>query len=142
MPQPSARDLYQVKPGSTVDLSEWDPQDISLYPDESKSSHDDLFESLRSDLASLQKVLYAEDKQRILVVIQAMDTGGKDGCVKSVFATVDPQGVTVVPFKKPSGAPQRTDQHLQPLTLRGYHRGACERNLPRRSLASPSPTRR
>jgi len=102
MSHKSARDLYQVKPGSTVDLADWNPDDISLYPDETKATHDELFDDLRKELAGLQKVLYAENKHRLLVVIQAMDTGGKDGCVKSVFATVDPQGVTVVPFKKPS----------------------------------------
>lgn len=98
----TARKLYQVKPGDKLDLSKYDPSDISLFPDESKSTHEELFSSLTEELKELQKVLYAENKHRVLVVIQAMDTGGKDGCVKSVFATVDPQGVTVVPFKKPS----------------------------------------
>jgi PPK2 family polyphosphate:nucleotide phosphotransferase len=50
----------------------------------------------------LQKVLYAQNKHRILIVLQAMDTGGKDGCVKHVFSRVDPQGVNVKAFKKPS----------------------------------------
>ena len=47
-------------------------------------------------------MLYAQNKHRILLVLQAMDTGGKDGCVKHVFSRIDPQGIHVRSFKKPS----------------------------------------
>ncbi|MFN7343424.1 MAG: PPK2 family polyphosphate kinase, partial [bacterium] len=42
------------------------------------------------------------NKHRILLVLQAMDTGGKDGCVKQVFSRIDPQGIHVRSFKKPT----------------------------------------
>jgi len=57
---------------------------------------------LNAQLAALQNVLYAEGKQRVLVVLQAMDTGGKDGAIRKVFTGVNPQGVHVVSFKAPS----------------------------------------
>jgi PPK2 family polyphosphate:nucleotide phosphotransferase len=57
---------------------------------------------LKAQLAGLQTLLYAEHKRRVLVVLQAMDTGGKDGVIRNVFSGVNPQGVRVVSFKSPS----------------------------------------
>lgn len=53
-------------------------------------------------LAELQAALYARREWSLLCVIQAMDTGGKDGTIKHVTSGVNPQGVRVVPFKAPS----------------------------------------
>ena len=50
----------------------------------------------------LQEMLYAEHKHKILIVIQAMDTGGKDGVIRSVFEGVNPSGVRVACFKVPT----------------------------------------
>ncbi|MGB3059936.1 MAG: polyphosphate kinase 2 family protein, partial [Anaerolineae bacterium] len=50
----------------------------------------------------LQEALYAEHKQSLLIVLQAMDTGGKDGTIEHVCGAVNPQGVVVTPFKVPS----------------------------------------
>ncbi len=61
-----------------------------------------LREQLSAELAQLQNVLYAEGKRKVLIVLQAMDTGGKDGVVRNVFSGVNPQGVRVVSFKAPS----------------------------------------
>ncbi len=61
-----------------------------------------LLSELNGQLAQLQNVLYAEGKRRVLVVLQAMDTGGKDGVIRKVFTGVNPQGVQVVSFKAPS----------------------------------------
>ncbi len=97
----NASEKYVVKPGSQVDLEAMDRKDKSLF-DGDKSDHYDVLEDLCLELKEMQNVLYAEGKNKLLVVIQAMDTGGKDGCVKSVFARVDPQGITVTPFKKPT----------------------------------------
>lgn len=85
-----------------MDLSKCDPDEKELFDEGGKEESLAHFEELRQELAELQKVLYAEQKQRILVVVQAMDTGGKDGCVRSVFSAGDPQGISVHPFKKPS----------------------------------------
>jgi PPK2 family polyphosphate:nucleotide phosphotransferase len=57
---------------------------------------------LSAQLAQLQNVLYAEGKRKVLVVLQAMDTGGKDGVIRNVFSGVNPQGVRIVSFKAPS----------------------------------------
>ena len=59
-------------------------------------------DGLREKLADLQNRLYAEHKQSVLIVLQAMDTGGKDGTIRSVFSGVNPQGVRVRSFKQPS----------------------------------------
>jgi PPK2 family polyphosphate:nucleotide phosphotransferase len=59
-------------------------------------------EALRVKLIDLQTRLYAESKQRLLVVLQAMDTGGKDGLIRKVFSGVNPMGVKVARFERPS----------------------------------------
>ena len=92
---------YIVKPGSKLDLSERKTDDKSLF-DGGKKDHQGDLRELREELCVMQNLLYAEGKQKLLVVIQAMDTGGKDGTVKSVFSKVDPQGIEVSSFKGPS----------------------------------------
>jgi PPK2 family polyphosphate:nucleotide phosphotransferase len=96
------RKSYRVKEGSKLKLAEIDPGTKELCRDGDKDSTLPLFDELRDEIQMLQKVLYAQNKHRVLVVIQAMDTGGKDGCVKHVFSRVDPQGIHVKSFKKPS----------------------------------------
>ncbi len=61
-----------------------------------------LLDQLSGQLAQLQNVLYAEGKHKVLVVLQAMDTGGKDGVIRRVFSGVNPQGVRVANFKAPT----------------------------------------
>ena len=61
-----------------------------------------LLAQLNARLAELQNVLYAEHKRKVLVVLQAMDTGGKDGLIRKVFSGVNPQGVRVASFKAPT----------------------------------------
>jgi len=58
--------------------------------------------ALNKRLEDLQELLYAEGKHKILVVLQAMDAGGKDGTIRKVFEHVNPQGVKVASFKKPT----------------------------------------
>jgi PPK2 family polyphosphate:nucleotide phosphotransferase len=57
---------------------------------------------LNERLEALQELLYAEHKHKVLVVLQAMDTGGKDGTIRHVFEGVNPQGVRVAGFKVPT----------------------------------------
>ena len=92
---------YRVLPGSSVKLSEWDPNDMSALPVEKKEGRERLQE-LNLKLEDLQELLFAEDKHKVLIVLQAMDTGGKDGTIRHVFEGVNPQGVRVASFKKPS----------------------------------------
>lgn len=60
------------------------------------------FKKLRKELADLQFRLYAEGKRKILLVLQALDAGGKDGTIRKVFSGVNPQGVDVTSFKAPT----------------------------------------
>ena len=53
-------------------------------------------------LQELQFLMYAEHKQKLLVVLQAMDTGGKDGAIRKVFGALNPQGVRIHAFKRPT----------------------------------------
>ena len=92
-------DLYRVKEGEKVELRRWSPGETSGFTeaealDESKK--------LTLKLERLQEVLYAEHKHKVLIVLQAMDTGGKDGSIKKVFEGVNPQGVRVAHFRTPT----------------------------------------
>ncbi len=92
---------YRIKPDTQVDLDAWDPKDKSQCPggkDEAKAR----FKDLNAELERLQELLYAEGRQKVLVVLQATDTGGKDGTIRHVFDGVNPQGVKVASFGKPT----------------------------------------
>lgn len=102
MPVSGALERYLVKPGAKVDLRKIDADDRHLFDDGGKEESLEAFDKLQDELKLLQTVLYAQNKHRILVVMQAMDTGGKDGCIKHVFSRIDPQGIHVRSFKKPS----------------------------------------
>ena len=92
---------YRVNPGSSVSLADWDPNDDSLCPG-GKDSGKKYFDDQNKSLERLQELLYAEGKHRLLIVLQGLDAGGKDGTIRSVFDNVNPQGVKVASFKKPS----------------------------------------
>jgi len=92
---------YRVKPGSRVHLDEWDPNDKSAFTDDKDERRERLLE-LNEELEALQELLYAEHKHKVLIVLQAMDTGGKDGTIRHVFEGVNPQGVRVASFKAPT----------------------------------------
>jgi len=92
---------YQVKSGKRVKLSDWDPNDTDAL-DSSKDEGRAKLTELQKELSDLQELLYAEHQQRLLVILQGMDTSGKDGAIRHVFKGVNPQGVRVVSFKAPS----------------------------------------
>jgi PPK2 family polyphosphate:nucleotide phosphotransferase len=94
-------DKYRVKPGDIIQLSDWDPNDRSAF-DGSKEDGEELLEALNGDLEELQELLFAESKHKVLIVLQGMDTSGKDGVIRHVFEGVNPQGVRVASFKVPS----------------------------------------
>jgi PPK2 family polyphosphate:nucleotide phosphotransferase len=93
--------IYRVEQGTVVDLGRIDPRDRSQF-DGGKDEAAEVTSGLNDRLEELQELLYAEGKQRVLVVLQAMDAGGKDGTIRHVFDGVNPQGVKVAGFKKPS----------------------------------------
>jgi PPK2 family polyphosphate:nucleotide phosphotransferase len=92
---------YRVSPKAKIDLNNYDPNDTSLF-DGKKSQAKDLLKELNSEIEALQEQLYAEGKHKLLIIIQAMDTGGKDGTIRAVFEGVNPQGVKVASFKTPT----------------------------------------
>jgi PPK2 family polyphosphate:nucleotide phosphotransferase len=94
-------DQYRVTPGTEVDLSQRDTVDKSYFAGSKKAGKQEL-KLLNTRFEALQELLYAEGKQKLLVVLQAMDTGGKDGVIRHVFDGVNPQGVKVASFKVPT----------------------------------------
>jgi PPK2 family polyphosphate:nucleotide phosphotransferase len=94
-------DRYRVRPGNEIDLSAWDPSDTSAF-DGDKDEAKEALKALNEQLEDLQELLWAEQKHRLLVVLQAMDAGGKDGTIRHVFEGVNPQGVKVASFKAPT----------------------------------------
>ncbi|MEZ5429816.1 MAG: polyphosphate kinase 2 family protein [Verrucomicrobiales bacterium] len=98
---PLDRHPYRVVPGTKVRLDKIDPADQHLYEGD-KSEGKNALVPLAAELGSLQNLLYAQGRKRLLVVLQAMDTAGKDGTIRDVFADMDASGVRVVAFKAPS----------------------------------------
>jgi len=94
-------DKYRVKPGQSINLKDWDTNEISLFP-EGKKAAKEKTKKLNKKLEALQELLYAEHKHKVLVVLQALDTGGKDGTIRAVFEGVNPAGVKVASFKVPT----------------------------------------
>ena len=92
---------YIVEPGSKVRLGKIDPGDTSGF-EGSKGEGEKAIDSILRKLDPLQELLYAEHKHRLLVVLQGMDSSGKDGTIRRVFEGVNPEGVRVAHFGKPS----------------------------------------
>lgn len=93
-------DMFRVEPGTRVKLSQIDPD--YKGDDTDQSAVQDELAKLTKRLAELQYLMYAECKRSFLIVLQAVDGGGKDGTVNHVIASMNPQGATVQPFKVPS----------------------------------------
>jgi PPK2 family polyphosphate:nucleotide phosphotransferase len=92
---------YRVKPGNSVNLEKWDPNDKSAFSGNKEQAQAKLLQ-LNDQLEALQEMLYAEHKHKMLIVLQAMDTAGKDSTIRQVFEGVNPQGVRVAAFKVPT----------------------------------------
>jgi PPK2 family polyphosphate:nucleotide phosphotransferase len=94
------RKQFRVKPGQKLRLNKLDPAYAGKH--ESEDAAKEEAERCLKKLARQQDLLYAEHKHSVLVVLQAMDAGGKDGTIKHVFSGVNPQGVAVASFKQPT----------------------------------------
>ncbi len=92
---------YRVQSGDQIDLSQWDPDETSAF-DGNKEAAKQALVGLNQRLEELQELLYAEDKHKVLIVLQALDTGGKDSTIRHVFEGVNPQGVKVANFRAPT----------------------------------------
>jgi PPK2 family polyphosphate:nucleotide phosphotransferase len=88
------------KPGTRVDLKDFDPDYHDDDMTKTKASAE--IADLHVQMETLQEMLYAQSKYALLIVLQAMDTGGKDGTIKKVFEPINPQGVRVTSFKAPT----------------------------------------
>jgi PPK2 family polyphosphate:nucleotide phosphotransferase len=93
--------LHRVEPGSKVRLASHDPGDTSHAPGD-KAATVEAIEPLAVRLAELQARLWARSKERVLVVLQGLDTSGKGGTVEHVLGRVHPVGLKVVSFKAPT----------------------------------------
>lgn len=94
-------DPYRVAPGSPAHLDRRDPADSAVFSMTKQEGRQRL-KDLNRTLSGLQRKLYAQGKHKLLVVLQAMDTGGKDGTIRHVFHGTNPQGVRVTSFKVPT----------------------------------------
>ncbi len=92
---------WRVEPGTTVHLGKIDTRSTDGAPGD-KASTEPVIDEMQGELAHLQERLYAEGEQSLLVVLQAIDAGGKDGTIKHVFNGFNPAGCRVVSFKVPS----------------------------------------
>ena len=92
---------HRIEPGTTVRLADFDPASVDGWEEGKKAARKRLGK-LRDRLAELQHLMWADGRHRLLIVLQAMDSGGKDGAIRKVFEGVNPQGVRVANFKAPS----------------------------------------
>lgn len=91
---------YKIKEGRKVKLSEISTDDTGKY--DSKTEAQAQLEENIERMAELQDKLYAQDRYSVLIILQAMDTAGKDGAIKHVMSGLNPQGTYVQSFKQPS----------------------------------------
>ncbi len=100
-----AHDLHVVAPDTGVTLASIDPQRTpglsGSKEDERARAEAELADNIEA-MKLLQRRLYAEGKRALLVVLQGMDAGGKDGTIRHVLGGLNPQGVEVTSFKRPT----------------------------------------
>ena len=93
-------DVHRIDPGSKIRMRDLDPEATPLIDDKEKAKEKSA--KVQSKLAELQELLFAEHRHKLLVILQGMDTSGKDGTVRHVMGGFNPQAVRVVSFKKPT----------------------------------------
>jgi PPK2 family polyphosphate:nucleotide phosphotransferase len=97
---------FRVAPNEKVRLDKW--QTLVKEAKDKKATAKSL-EEHRARLYTLQELLIAEQKHAVLIVLQGMDTSGKDGTIRHIFTGVNPQGCTVTAFKVPTPLELRHD---------------------------------
>jgi PPK2 family polyphosphate:nucleotide phosphotransferase len=100
----SSTDIKTIRPivsNGKTKLAEIDTGSTCSFVGD-KSTTAAILDEMSARLTTLQTVLYAEQKHKILIVLQAMDTGGKDGVIRKVFSGINPQGVRIASFKAPT----------------------------------------
>ena len=91
-------------PGQPVDLDA-----LPTAGEADREAFEAELDSLRDQLAEWQRALYAERRRSLLIVLQAMDAGGKDSTIRKVFRGVNPQSIRVASFKEPSALEREHD---------------------------------
>ena len=100
MPKDTLATRFRLGAGKRAHLARRDPADASAFPDRKAAE-----EQSRKDgevINELQDRLFAEGRRALLVVLQGIDTAGKDGTIRHVFNATGPIGVIVTPFRRPS----------------------------------------
>ncbi len=92
--------IWKVNEGSKVKLKDYDPGYTDKQDD--RASVEAELQTLSNELSELQELLAAAQHQSLLVVLQGMDTSGKDGTIRHVLSHVNPQGCEVHSFKVPT----------------------------------------
>jgi PPK2 family polyphosphate:nucleotide phosphotransferase len=109
---------YKITNGKKFNLDDIDPQDTSGAPKGNKEKAKAALQRGVEAIATLQDMLYAQDKYSVLLIFQAMDAAGKDGAIKHVMSGINPQGCEVASFKAPTSVDLdhdylwRCNQHL------------------------------
>jgi PPK2 family polyphosphate:nucleotide phosphotransferase len=98
---------FRPNPGDPVDLTAW-PTRIDP-PCETKAEASAMIAQHAAALSALQEKLYASRQYALLIILQGMDTAGKDGVIRHVMAGIDPEGCDVTSFKPPTEAEQLHD---------------------------------
>jgi PPK2 family polyphosphate:nucleotide phosphotransferase len=94
------RKRFFVAPGSRLRLRRIDPSFKDKHASAESAAQE--LEGNAQRLAKLQYRLYADSSKSLLIVLQALDAGGKDGVIRHVFTAMNPQGTSVFAFKEPS----------------------------------------
>ena len=111
---------FRIAPGTHPRLKDMDPGDTGGLKD--KKSAEAETAGCQEKLRALQELLYAEGRHSLLICLQAMDTGGKDGTVNHVLGAMNPQGCRVAHFREPSPKEAAHDflwRHHQAAPARG-----------------------
>jgi len=91
---------FKVEPGSKVKLKKFDPSFTGHHTGPKSAARE--IAHYQQKLRELQDLLYAERRHSLLICLQAVDTGGKDGVINHVLGSMNPQGCRVAAFKQPS----------------------------------------
>jgi len=100
-------DAFRVRPGDSVDLARWST-DVPALCKSGKQYAQQLQDHVER-LSDLQELLYASNREAVLLIFQAMDAAGKDGAIKHVMSGVNPQGCQVFSYRHPSVAELQHD---------------------------------
>jgi len=90
---------FQIKPSTRIRLGKWDPKFIGEH---TKKEALRKIEKLREQISDMQMRLYAERQRSLLICLQGQDASGKDGVVRHVIGSMNPEGCRVVNFKEPT----------------------------------------